>query len=213
MSFDRLAPHYRWMEAILAGELLQRCRTRWLAEVRDSHRALLAGEGNGRMLGACATALPECEFTIIDQSEAMLTQARRRWERIGGKQQVNFQCADLRDWRVETAGFDLVITNFFLDCFTSSELPRVIANLNAAASIQSRWMVTDFCVPPSGWRRLRARLVLALAYGFFKAATGISAGQIVSPDATLSAAGFALQRREWFNHGLLHADLWTRGVG
>ena len=27
MSFDRLAPHYTWMEAVLAGPRLQRCRT------------------------------------------------------------------------------------------------------------------------------------------------------------------------------------------
>lgn len=31
MSFDRIAPHYRWLEAILAGNVLQRARTAWLA--------------------------------------------------------------------------------------------------------------------------------------------------------------------------------------
>ena len=34
MKFDRLAPHYDWMETWLAGERLQRTRTAWLDELR-----------------------------------------------------------------------------------------------------------------------------------------------------------------------------------
>ena len=210
MSFDRLAPHYRWMETFLAGGLLQRCRRRWLPEVRDSRRVLLVGEGNGRMIEACATALPECHFTVLDQSEAMLVQARRRWQSAGGRQDVVYERADLREWRPHGVGYDLVVTNFFLDCFNADELAGVITNISAAASPRGRWLLADFSVPPSGWRRVRARAVLALAYGYFRLTTGISARHITAPDGLLGAEGFALKRRAWFNHGLLHADLWAR---
>lgn len=211
MSFDRLAPYYRWMEAVMAGRLLQRCRTRWLPEVRDARRALLVGEGHGRMLEACVTALPGCHFTVLDQSEAMLAQARRQWQRAGGRQPVVFQLADLRDWRTAEAGFDLVVTNFFLDCFTPEELRRVVTNIHSALTPQARWLVADFCVPPAGWRRVRARAGLALAYSFFRWTTGISARHITPPDGVLRGVGFELRRRERFDEGLLHADLWTRG--
>jgi ubiquinone/menaquinone biosynthesis C-methylase UbiE len=210
MSFDRLAPHYRWMESVLAGGLLQRCRTRWLPEVRESRRALFVGEGNGRMLEACATGLPKCHFTVIDQSAEMLNRARHCWQQIGGKQNINFQRADLRQWQSNEAGFDLVITNFFLDCFSPEELQPVVANINAATLPQARWLVTDFSVPPAGWRRIRARAVLALAYGFFRLATEISASRITAPDEALRAVGFVLRRRDLFNQNLLHADLWAR---
>lgn len=210
MSFDRLAPHYRWMERMLAGGMLQQCRTRWLSEIHEARHALFVGEGHGRMLEACATTLPECRFTVLDQSEGMLTQARRRWQQTGGKQNVTFQRADLRDWHDET-GFDLIVTNFFLDCFNPEELSRVIANLSAAASPRAQWLLADFTVPPAGWRRTRAQAVLGLAYGFFRLATGISARCITPPDEALRAAGFVLRQREWFNQDLLHADLWVRG--
>jgi len=212
MSFDLLAPHYRWMEAVLAGGLLQRCRVRWLPKVRGARRALLVGEGNGRMLAACAPVLPECQFTVLDESEGMLAQGRRCWQRIGGKQAIVFQRADLRDWRHDEAGFDLVVTNFFLDCFSPEELARVITNISSAASRQALWLVADFSVPPVGWRRIRAQAVLALAYGFFRLATGISASCINAPDETLRVEGFCLRQREWFNQGLLHADLWARAA-
>jgi ubiquinone/menaquinone biosynthesis C-methylase UbiE len=211
MSFDRLAAHYRWMETVLAGDLLQSCRTHWLPEVSAAKHALFIGEGNGRMLEACAAALPDCEFSVLDQSEAMLAQARRRWQRAGGKQKTSFQQADLREWHDDGTSFDLIVTNFFLDCFSAEELPRVIANIAAATAPRAQWLVADFSVPPAGWRRARARAVLALAYGFFRFTTGISARRIVAPDEVLSAAGFVLRKREAFNQGLLRADLWVRG--
>ena len=46
MSFDLLAPHYRWMEFILAGEKLQRCRTAFLDELPAARNILLVGEEN-----------------------------------------------------------------------------------------------------------------------------------------------------------------------
>ena len=54
----------------------------------------------------------------------MLAEGRRRWERFGGKQAILLQQADLRDWHIDEGHFDLVVTNFFLDCFSPEELPR-----------------------------------------------------------------------------------------
>lgn len=210
MSFDRLAPHYRWMEAVLAGNVLQRCRTRWLSEVRTARRALLVGEGHGRMLEVCAEALPNCGFTVLDSSAGMMEQAKQRWRRRGRGHAATFVTCDLRDWPVEEAAFDLVVTNFFLDCFAPNELKTVIVKLGSAAAPSASWLLSDFTIPEAGWRRLRAWMVLALAYGFFRVATGISARRVTPPDEHLGATGFSLCRREEFNHGLLRADLWRR---
>lgn len=212
MSFDRLAPHYRWMEALLAGSVLQQCRTRWLAEVSPPRRALLAGEGPGRMLDACAQIWPDCEFTVLDSSRGMIEQTRRRPARLSKGVSVNFIAADAREWSGPRGTFDMVVTNFFLDCFAPDDLKRVVENLGTAAAREATWVLSDFKVPSAGWRRWRARLVLASAYGFFRVVTDISARCITPPDENLRAVGFVLRRRESFNFGLLHADLWHRPV-
>lgn len=210
MSFDRLAPHYRWMETLLAGTVLQQCRTRWLAEIPLPRRALLAGEGPGRMLEVCGRAWPRCDFTVLDASVGMIKEARRGWHREAGATRVNFIAADARDWPAPRGTFDLVVTNFFLDCFGPEDLKRIVGTLGRAAAPDATWLVNDFRLPPAGWRRLRARLVLGLAYGFFGAVTDISARRITAPDESLRAAGFVLQRRDEFNFGLLGADWWQR---
>jgi ubiquinone/menaquinone biosynthesis C-methylase UbiE len=163
------------------------------------------------MLEACATKMPRCQFTVLDQSEGMLVRARDRWRKSGGGQNITFECADARQWRGDAGAYDLVVTNFFLDCFGPGELHQVIANLGAAATPHAWWLVADFSVPPTGWRRARARAVLAAAYGFFRLTTGISANRIASPDPDLESGGFVLRQRERFNFGLLRADLWARG--
>src|SRR5712671_6722984 len=53
VNFDVLARHYRWMELVLAGEKLQRCRTAFLGEIPAARNILLLGEGHGRCLVEC----------------------------------------------------------------------------------------------------------------------------------------------------------------
>jgi hypothetical protein len=104
----------------------------------------------------------------------------------------------------------LIVTHFFLDCFRREELQALIANVAASASDNARWLLADFCVPESGWRRWRARLVLALLYGFFRFATGLSASRLTPPDGFLAAAGFRQADQRQANFGLVHSDLWLR---
>ena len=72
MSFELLAPHYRWLEWVLAGNTLQRCRTAWLDRVASAPAVLLLGEGNGRFLAECRRRLPQARITCVDASGRML---------------------------------------------------------------------------------------------------------------------------------------------
>ena len=78
MSFDVLAPYYRWMEFVLAGNKLQRCRTAFLSQVTRRKSVLILGEGNGRFLLECRCILHEAQITCVDASFRMLTLARKR---------------------------------------------------------------------------------------------------------------------------------------
>lgn len=211
MSFDRLAPHYRWMESILAGGLLQRCRAAWLDEVTNARHVLVAGEGNGRFLSACAARMPNARFTVVDSSRAMLAQAEARWRRAGGSaEHLSLVHAALPGWTPPAGAFDLVVTHFFLDCFPEAELRSVVKKLSGAAGPSARWLLSDFEVPAKGVARLRAKLALALAYGFFRVATRLPAARLVPPDPDLIANGFVRGHRRTFNAGLLKAELWRR---
>ena len=107
-------------------------------------------------------------------------------------------------------GFDLIVTHFFLDCFRPEELAALVAKIAESAAEDAQWLLTDFREPESGWRRWRGRAALALMYGFFRVATGLSASRLTPPDPFFETAGFRLASRRLANFGLAHSDLWLK---
>jgi SAM-dependent methyltransferase len=211
MSFDTLAPYYRGMEFVTAGSLLQRCRTSFLAETQNCRRALLLGEGPGRFLVELVRTNPRVEVTCVERSGRMIEQARRQLRRNGlSTARVEFQQCDAMSWQPPGGAFDLVATHFFLDCFRRDELEGLVARIGEGATTDARWLLTDFRVPPGGWQRWRARVVLALMYAFFRMMTGLSASRLAPADDLMERAGFRRKRQVMANFGLVRAELWAR---
>ena len=211
MSFDKLAPYYLRMEAVLAGGILQRCRTAYLADVSHCQSALLLGEGPGRFLVELLRANPRVHVVCVEASARMIHEARRTLRRNGMEDaRVTFEQSDALSWQPPRAVFDLVVTHFFLDCFPHDALAALVAKVAASTQANARWLLADFQMPPRGWRRWRARVVLAVMYRFFRWTTGLSASALTSPDQFLMDAGFELRHRRSVNFGLAHSDLWHR---
>ncbi len=209
MSFDRLAPHYRWMEFVLAGEKLQHCRTAFLDEIGAPRNILLAGEGHGRCLVECCRRFPEAHVVCLDASAGMLAHARHQLTmEPNASARVEFLHTDILRWSPPPEAFDLMITNFFLDCFRQDQLDTIIRLLAVAASPGTNWLLADFQVARAGLKRIRSRLLLWSMYAFFSATTHLSAKRLTAPDAFLKLAGFILHRRIETDWGLLHSDWW-----
>ncbi len=213
MSFDRIAPHYRWMEWLLAGGKLQRCRTAFISEIPVPREVLMMGEGNGRCLLEMLRAFPSARFVCVDASARMLERARVCVESAGlGASAIEFVHADALDWKPPAACFDLLVSNFFLDCFTADQLGVLVPGLSAAATSDARWLLADFCEPPSGFAKWRARWILRAMYFFFRRVTRLSARSLTPPDALLRRSGFTLCERRLSEWGLLHCDVWRRAA-
>jgi SAM-dependent methyltransferase len=211
MNFNRLAAHYRWMEILFEGGLMQRCRTTFLTQTKNCRRALLVGEGTGRFLAELLRANPQIQITCVEHSSGMITQARERLrrERLDDSR-VQFQQMDALHWIPPAEKFDLIATHFFLDCFRAEQLQRLVPHLAQSASADAIWLLTDFRVPAHGWRRARAIVNLAALYAFFKLSTALPASWLTPPDPFLKVAGFELMDRRLANFGFAHADLWRR---
>lgn len=208
-DFDTLAPVYRWMEILTAGGKLQRCREAFLTEVPVPKQILIVGEGHGRSLVACRRQFPEAHITCVDSSREMLTQARRNLLRHGLTEvNVEFVHADVLNWTPQPGRYDLLITHFFLDCFRADQLKVLVPLLASAAALRASWLIADFQVAPSGWRRWRSRIILGMLYRFFRATTHLSADQLITTDPFLKVAGFQLHGRNESEWGLLKSEWW-----
>jgi len=211
VSFDRLAPVYRAMELVLAGDKLQRCRLAHLSQTKHARKALLLGEGHGRFIIPLLHANPSVHVTCVDASAVMLAQTKQAMTRAGlDPGRVEFVCTDIFDWHTDTHGFDLISTNFFLDCFRADQLDVLIPRLSSLAATDARWLITDFSSPAHGLARLRAQVILWSMYRFFRTVTRLPATRLTDYTASLQRQGFKLTARETFDWGLLRADCWQR---
>jgi ubiquinone/menaquinone biosynthesis C-methylase UbiE len=210
--FDSLAQHYDWMELVLAGNKLERCRNMLWKDLPPFKNALLVGEGHGKFLASLLKRDPKARVTCVDASKEMLKVARKRLQRNALQlERVEFVHAALPGWTPPVAYFDLVATHFFLDCFPQEQLGAVINTLQMSARPTASWLVSDFQIPKAGHlRRLRAEVIHRLMYGFFRLVTKLPTSALVSPRPFLRQHGFVCVRHVEFDWGLLAAELWKR---
>jgi len=211
MSFDGLAPHYRRMERLLAGNKLQRCRTTFLGRDPALEQILIVGEGNGRFLLECRRRFTTARITCVDDSWCMLKLAQERLVRHHlSLEGVEFVQADALSWNSPQGVFDAVITHFFLDCFATDQLQRLVASLARAAKPNAVWLLADFQIPAAGLPRYRAKVIHKAMYLFFRVTCRLSARALSRPDDFLQEQHFTLQERQISEWGLLHSDRWVR---
>jgi ubiquinone/menaquinone biosynthesis C-methylase UbiE len=211
MSFDRIAPYYRWMELILAGGKLHRCRTAFLGQIPTPKNILLLGEGHGCNLVEYRRRFAEAKIACVDASAGMLAQARQSLVRNNLKVNgVEFIHDDVLNWVPPPSRYDLVVTNFFLDCFRPDQLELILSKVAACSTPDANWLLADFKMPPSGWRRARSGIILWLLYAFFRAVTRLPARKLTRPDLILLKHGFVLRDRIDIEWGMLHSDWWRQ---
>ncbi len=209
--FDWLAPAYVWLERLSYGHRLQRCRTALLGELSNAKSTLILGDGDGRFLEALLQSNPQIEVDSLDVSLGMIDLARRRIEAIpGAVERVRFQMADARTADFPPGNYDLIVTNFFLDCFPQRELQDLVARLVPSLKPGGRWLVGDFRLPEGRAARRLARIALAGMYLFFRALTRIPASRLVDPDPILQSHGLTRRTTASQMGGFLTSALWVK---
>jgi ubiquinone/menaquinone biosynthesis C-methylase UbiE len=207
VSFDLIAPHYRWLESIPFGHRLQAARIAFLDQVGTPKRALIVGEGDGRFLEVLLRKHPAIIVDCVDASARMLELAR---ERVHDVSRVQFLHEDLMAWSPRENVYDLIVTHFFLDCFAGDEIAIVVAKLARVAMSDAVWLLADFSIPSRGIAKVHAQLWLRAMYRFFRLTTRINGRELIDPSEFLRAHGFHLHARRIQRLGLVKSELWRR---
>ncbi len=213
MNCDGLARWYRPLERAGFGRALERRRTAFLGEVATARRVLVLGDGDGRFLAAFLRSNLAAEVDSVDSSATMLSLARAR---VGeaDRGRTHFHQADAQNWQPPSAApYDLIVTHFFLDCFTDAELHPLVARLGMFAASDARWLVSEFRQPARGPAAWHARVWIGGLYAFFRVATDLRVRRLPDHAAALAAAGFRLEREALARWELLTSQLWRRGPG
>jgi SAM-dependent methyltransferase len=205
-DFDLIARPYRWLEYLTLGRALERSRLHFLSVLRDRTRALVLGDGDGRFLARLFAQNPALQADAVDISPVMLRLLQRRCPPNASLRTHHADALTFLSEGPKTL-YDLVVTHFFLDCLTQSEVVQLASEIATRLVPGALWVVTDFAIP-SGVMRLPANLLVRFLYLAFRVLTGLRVSRLPDHHAALLAAGFRPVREHSSLFGILTSEVW-----
>lgn len=228
-NFNRLARPYRWLEYLTFGPMLERCRFYPIPQLTHARHALVLGDGDGRFLARLLAANPSLHADVVDQSPSMLRLLHARAAAIGAAHRIRIHQADALTFQGSTEAsakrqqpdgksrldtescYDLVITHFFLDCFTTEQIQALVQNIRPRLAPGALWIISEFAIP-RGPAAVPARVVVNSLYLAFRILTGLRARALPNHAAVLAQSGLTLQHQQPFLAGLLISEQWRLGL-
>jgi SAM-dependent methyltransferase len=215
-DFSRIAHAYRWMEYASFGTLLERTRFLRIPAMLNSRRALILGDGDGRFLHRLLQTDPNVLVDSVDLSPGMVRLAQARVAALGleATKCVQWYVADSLVWEPPPSQsgrqYDLIVTHFFLDCFSTADVRRLVARLMPLLSPGGVWINSDFAIPAHGWMRWPSRFIVQGLYAAFYLLAGLRTQQLPDDVPALRDAGLLLEHQSTLAGGLLKSELWRK---
>jgi len=207
-NFDHIARPYRWLEYLTLGRALEHCRLHFLPRILHQKRALVIGDGDGRFLAQLLTQNPSLHADAVDTSATMLQLLRQRCEAAAPNASKHLHTHQSSALTVPLAGpYDLVVTHFFLDCLTQTDLETLITRISPALSPQALWLISDFRIP-TGLMRLPAKILIRTLYLAFRILTGLRITQLPDHATPLQQGGLTRIAHQLQLAGILVTELW-----
>jgi hypothetical protein len=97
------------------------------------------------------------------------------------RKRVRFFIGDVREFERHSAGYDLIVTHFFLDCFNDEELAQVMARIANWRKTDALWVVFEFCEGQAMIYHLWTRELIRSLYAAFWFTTGLRLTRLPDP--------------------------------
>jgi hypothetical protein len=104
-------------------------------------------------------------------------------------------------------GYDLVVTHFFLDCFTQADLDALVTRIASTLAPGALWLVSDFRIP-TGLMRLPAEVFIRSLYLAFRVLTGLRTTHLPDHVTALTRSGLVCVAYRHSLAGVLTTELW-----
>lgn len=177
------------------GQQLKNAQIEALRFIPQQSTILIAGGGTGWILEEIANLIPQgLDITYIDKSSRMIELSKKRQK---GFNTVTFINDALENIPLSSSKFDVVLTPFFLDCFSEQTFPLIFTTLNSTLKIDGVWINIDFYLSEES--RLWQKMLIKLMYAFFRLTSNIEANQLPLADSYF-ATYTALHKKMYYHN-------------
>jgi ubiquinone/menaquinone biosynthesis C-methylase UbiE len=206
-GFDRVAWCYDLLTRLVFGKALQKAQRAALNGLpAGAPHVLILGGGTGWVLTEVLRRRPYATVLYLEASPNMLVRAQQRLARESphAVPQVEFRHGTQAALG-PTERFDALVTFFVLDCIAAVEIGAALVKLRASRRPGAPWLLADFRLARSGWRRV----LLSLMYRFFRLTTGLQADSLTDFRHALSDLGLAPISTSTFFAGTVEAVVFS----
>ncbi len=203
-GFNTIAPFYNVVSTVFSFNQIHKSQTWLLSKKMQFSKSLIMGGGDGKfLLEAMKQGLSD-QYYYIDISDAMIKLARSKIEKQLPSllNSVVFICGSYQDISA-TGKFDLIVTPYFLDCFSEDELSIITAKLHAHLTIEGTWFFTDFNIPEDSFRTFIFKNIIRLLYGIFDLFCNWELNRLPDFSKEFCKYGFTILHEKYFLGGLL----------
>lgn len=195
-GFDFLAPVYDKLAQFIFGNAIKNATTAHLDRIEDGDKVLILGGGTGWIL----EKLPQMniEVAYVELSQKMLLKAKSR--KINYK--VSFIYGSYTD--VPDEVYDIIITPFFLDLFTTGHSEKIVSLLRNKLRKSGFWINVDFTLTSILWQKA----MIYIMYRFFRFCCNIEATRL--PDYKRIFKKFNKKAEQHFYHGMLISTVYRK---
>ncbi|MGC1243091.1 MAG: class I SAM-dependent methyltransferase [Chryseosolibacter sp.] len=202
-GFNWLARHYDALTKLVFGQAIYDSQVEFLAEVPPGSVILIIGGGTGGILSVLGKMNPSASILYVEASSEMLRLAERN---VSPEYRTRIEFVHGTESSIpEGMVFDVIITNFFLDLFTDSEVQRICQDLSTKLRPQGRWLASDFVRGGKWWHGF----MLWTMYRFFRFTCSIKASRLPSWEGHLKT-GMAEKVSRSFCHGFIKSGLYVK---
>ncbi len=168
-DFDLVAPIYDGLASLVFFGQLKRAQLSLLPRLQGVKNVLVIGGGTGWFLLELLRAVRPARVLYLEKSSKMLSYSRDLIRREAPDQlaNVDFRLGTEDSLEDGDGAFDLIVTNFFLDLFSTENSAAVAKSLSMRFARDGKWLFTDFQLPARGLLRLYAHVLFKVMFTFF----------------------------------------------
>lgn len=204
IDFSRLASIYDFLGGIVFLGSLHRSQIHFLSRLQKIENVLIVGGGTGRFLVELLKLGKVEKLTYVDISAGMISQAKKKVQKIGALDKVDFICGGLDS--IPDKEYDLICTHYFLDCFEEVELSGIMKKFKKLLSKEGVWHFTDFYLDSSS--SIFRKCFVAFLYRFFKVFCGLKVKKLPNFKLLFLENGLQVEEEKYFFKCLLRTAIY-----
>lgn len=196
-KYKIIGPIYDFLSTIYSGRQIHKCKTAMNLDLKADDKILFAGVGHGR--DAIDAAERGAQVTVVDLSQTMLNNVEKNLRGKHFKHPIRLVHSDILKFD-ETAEYDQVVANFFLNVFPEDFMVTVMQHLSTLVKADGHFVVGDFHYPSGNpFKKVFQNLYWYIAVGIFTIFAKNAFHKIYNYPAHLKNLGFNVEKTQSFN--------------